>query len=158
MIWWVAAGGAAAIAVTAVQWLRTHLLVVTVRGLSMAPTYRHGDRVLVRRRPSRGVRAGQIVVVDLPESVRPLPPGIPPAEALRQRRVIKRVAAVAGDATPAGVVHAPAPVPSGRMVLLGDNPLASGDSRQYGAVPLDAVVGVVLRRMGGSAAPVAVRR
>jgi signal peptidase I len=158
MTWWMVAGGVAAAVVAAVQWLRTHLLVVTVRGLSMAPTYQPGDRVLVRRRPPRRVRAGQIVVADLPESVRPLPAGLRPDEVLRQRRVIKRVVAVAGEVTPAGVGDAPARVPAGAMVLLGDNPLASGDSRQYGAVPLDAVVGVVLRKMGGSAAPVTVSR
>lgn len=158
MTWVVAAGGAVAVVAAVVRWLRTHLLVVTVRGMSMAPTYQPGDRVLVRRGPSRRVRAGQIVVVDLPESLRPLPAGLPPTEVLRQRRVIKRVAAVAGDLAPAGVGDVPAPVPPGAMVLLGDNPLASGDSRQYGAVPLDAVVGVVVRKMGGSAAPVTVSR
>ena len=154
MIWWVAAGGAVATAVVAVRWLRTRLLVVTVRGWSMAPTYQHGDRVLVRRRPPHRVRRGEVVVVDLPKRLRPMPSGVRPEEAVQQRRVIKRVAALAGDGTPDGVEHAPRPVQSGAMVLLGDNPMASGDSRQYGAVPLDAVVGVVLRKMGGSAVPV----
>ncbi|MEU9509540.1 S26 family signal peptidase [Micromonospora sp. NPDC048170] len=115
----------------------------------MAPTYMHGDRVLVRRsRPGR-VRAGQVVVVDLPERLRPVPTGVDPAEALLQRRVIKRVVAMAGEPVPAAIDTATTVVPPNRMVLLGDNPEASGDSRQYGFVPLDAVVGVVVRRMSG---------
>ena len=109
----------AAVLIGGASWLRLRLLVVTVQGQSMAPTYAHGDRVLVRRaRPGR-LRAGQVVVVDLPVDMRPAPAGVGRAEAVRQRRVIKRVAAVSGEAVPAAVPAATATVPAGRMALLG---------------------------------------
>jgi signal peptidase I len=128
-------------------WLRTRHLVVTVQGASMLPTYRHGDLVLVRRRSGRRVRNGEVVVVDLPDLVRPIPRGVSAAEALLNRRVIKRVAAVAGEVTPLAVREFGSPVPPGNLVLLGDNPDGSGDSRLYGFVPATAVVGVALRRL-----------
>lgn len=150
---WFSFAGLAMMALVGVRWLRARHLVVTVRGLSMTPTFEHGDRLLVRRVGPHRTRTGQIVVVDLPPDIRPVPPGVTPEEALRQRRVIKRVAAVAGEPVPAAVGGGPSSVPAGRMVLLGDNPLASGDSRQYGFVPLDAVVGVARRRLLGVAKP-----
>ncbi|MEU1877140.1 S26 family signal peptidase [Streptosporangium sp. NPDC020072] len=125
--------------------LRRGYLVVTVRGPSMTPTYRHGDRLLVRRRRGGRIRAGEVAVVDLPEWIRPVPGELGPREALRARRVIKRVAAIPGDPVPFPFEGAGAVVPPASLVLLGDNPDGSGDSRQYGYVPADAVVGVVLR-------------
>jgi signal peptidase I len=125
----VAVAGLAVSAVAGVWRLRDRHLVVTVRGLSMTPTFEPGDRLLVRRVEPRGVHTGQVVVVDLPHHLRPMPPGITPEESLRQRRVIKRVAAVAGEPVPDGVDAGAGPVPAGHLVLLGDNPLASGDSR-----------------------------
>jgi signal peptidase I len=69
-------------------------------------------------------------------------------------RVVKRVAAVAGDRTPAGVDGAGAGaggaqpvVPAGKLVLLGDNPSASSDSRHYGYVSTDVVIGILLRHL-----------
>ncbi|GGL03553.1 S26 family signal peptidase [Planomonospora parontospora] len=141
----VAAAAAAAVLTGWLVWLRRRHLVVTVRGPSMAPTYRHGDRVLVRRRRGGRLRTGQVVVVDLPEGIRPLPEGVGPEEAVIHRRVIKRVAAVAGEPAPFPVEGAEPVVPPGCLALLGDNPDGSGDSRQYGYVPADAVVGVALR-------------
>ncbi|MDP9845356.1 S26 family signal peptidase [Streptosporangium lutulentum] len=143
MIWLPLA--ATAVAAAWLEWLRRRHLVVAVRGPSMAPTYHHGDRVLVRRRSGRRLRTGQVAVVDLPERLRPMPDGVSLEESLRNRRVIKRVAAVPGDRVPFPI-EGPGPVvPSGCLVLLGDNPDGSGDSRQYGYVPVDAVVGVVVR-------------
>jgi signal peptidase I len=126
--------------------LRRRYLVVTVEGYSMTPTYGHGDRVLVRR--DRRPRTGDVALVDLPEALRPIPPGVSPADSLRNRRVIKRVAASAGERTPLPVDVAGPVVPSGHLVLLGDNPDGSGDSRQYGYVPIGAVGGVVVRSLG----------
>ncbi|MGO4756065.1 S24 family peptidase, partial [Streptomyces sp. 2MCAF27] len=57
--------GALAICV-ALLWARRKLVVVTVDGMSMAPTMTHGDRVLVRRRRPRQVRVGDIVVLEPP--------------------------------------------------------------------------------------------
>ena len=117
--------------------------VVDVHGASMEPTLRHGDRVLVRRVREGGVRTGDIVVVerfgwdDQPRRV----------------WVVKRAAAVAGDPVPGSVAHAAgvAPgsaVPAGRLVVLGDNPAHSTDSRVWGYLPTDRLLGVVRRRMG----------
>jgi signal peptidase I len=86
-----------------------------------------------------------VALVDLPGALRPVPAGVGPADALRERRVIKRVAASAGERTPRPVAAADPVVPPGHLVLLGDNPDGSGDSRQYGFVPAAAVVGVVVR-------------
>ncbi|WP_433254962.1 S26 family signal peptidase [Streptosporangium sp. CA-135522] len=127
------------------EWLRRRHLVVTVRGPSMVPTYRNGDRVLVRRRSGGRLRTDQVAVVDLPERMRPCPDGTSPENILRNRRVIKRVAAAPGDPVPFPIEGNGPVAPPGCLVLLGDNPDGSGDSRQYGYVPADAVVGVVLR-------------
>ncbi|MFF7791789.1 S26 family signal peptidase [Streptomyces sp. NPDC007991] len=137
---------AVALAVLAACWAvaARRLLVVTVRGTSMAPTHHHGDRLLVRR--TRTVRRGQVVVV-----LRPRSPAV-----WRQDRhsplIVKRVAAMPGEPVPPGLVpplaedHA-GRVPPGRVVLLGDNAAASVDSRQLGFFPLDDVLGVVTRSL-----------
>lgn len=115
------------------------LISVTVRGTSMAPAYRDGDRVLVRR--DRPPVTGQVVVVaDLP----PAGPQMAPAW------LIKRVAAVPGDPVPRDLApvlaHVPEDlVPPGKLVLLGDNQNVSRDSRHMGYFPADAVLGAVLR-------------
>ena len=98
---------------------------VRVMGASMAPTLQPGDVVLVLRWPSRirSVRAGEIVVADVPAG-RPA-----------SGRVIKRVARIEGR--PGGP----------RLILRGDNPPASADSRIFGPVPLGAVRGVVVWRL-----------
>ncbi|MEU5864404.1 S26 family signal peptidase [Nonomuraea sp. NPDC047529] len=66
-------------------------------------------------------------------------------------RVVKRVAAVPGDPVPHEVASLPdAPgrvVPDGCLVVLGDNAAASRDSRHFGYVPADWLLGVVVRRI-----------
>ncbi|WP_248960691.1 S26 family signal peptidase [Sphaerisporangium perillae] len=119
---------------------RRRYLVVTVHGESMAPTYREGERVLVRRAPLAEVRPGQVVVVE-----DPVPPG---------RWIIKRAAALPGDPVPGEVAAAAgaAPgsrVPAGCLVLLGDNPAASADSRRFGYIPAGRLLGVVSRSLRG---------
>ncbi|MFS1304267.1 S26 family signal peptidase [Streptosporangium longisporum] len=61
-------------------------------------------------------------------------------------RVVKRVAAVQGDPVPASVPHGAGEtsVPGGCVVLLGDNPEESLDSRHFGYVPVADVVGKVV--------------
>ncbi|MBP2706974.1 signal peptidase I [Microbispora sp. RL4-1S] len=127
----------------AVALLRRRFVVVDVSGDSMRPSLRAGDRVLVRRVPPRSVRTGEVVVVEAPRPRAHQPePG--------HRWHVKRVAAVGGDPVPARVADAPAlrdadRVPAGHLVVLGDNPHASLDSRQRGFVPAELVLGVVLR-------------
>ncbi|MEV4116826.1 S26 family signal peptidase [Nonomuraea sp. NPDC049695] len=121
-------------------WLRRRYAVITVRGESMLPTYRHGERLLLRRHTP--VRAGQCVVF----ADQPVTPGHPGGW------ILKRVIAVAGDPVPRD--RAPAleqvreeHVPPGHMVVLGDNAASSTDSRQLGYIACDRVFGIVSRRL-----------
>ncbi|HEU5353253.1 MAG TPA: S26 family signal peptidase [Actinocrinis sp.] len=168
------ASAAVAIGSYAVWALRRKLVVVDVRGVSMEPTLRHGDRVLVSRIPADGVRNGDIVVIErgaAPSGDRPAPAGQPnqpnqpnqpdqpdrPSRSARPNRrdwAVKRAVAVAGDPVPASVAAAAgvAPgtaVPAGFLVVLGDNPSRSADSRVWGYLPTERLLGVVRRRLGG---------
>lgn len=148
--------GAAAFAL-----LRRRLVVVTVRGTSMEPSYHDGDRVLVRRNltPARG----QVIVVeqptmddlwcDPPQSAVTAGGGWPDGRSW----MIKRVAALPGDPVPRELVPALAEVmeervPPDRLVLLGDNRHASFDSRTVGYFPAERVLGVVLRPLASLSA------
>ncbi len=90
-----------------------------VREMSMAPALLPGDRLLVDRRAyARGAPAvGDVVLLADPER-----PG---------QRLLKRVAAP------------PAPIGPGRLWIRGDRDSVSRDSRQFGSVPLSAVLGRV---------------
>jgi signal peptidase I len=119
----------------ALGWARRRWTVVTVRGTSMSPTMRDGDRVLVRRCAGGDLRPGQIVVAS--------PPG-----RRRSRWNVKRAVALPGDPVPADVrpVVPGEVVPPGALVMRGDNPL-SLDSRQLGFYSLDEVMGIVTYQM-----------
>ncbi|WP_229398338.1 S26 family signal peptidase [Micromonospora okii] len=154
-VWWLVAGGVVVLGPVLVLLARaalSRLLVsVTVHGVSMEPTYRQGDRVLVRRRPAD---AGEVVVVEQPDpDGRWRSPELSdrPAELTRRRWLIKRVAAAPGDEVPRDRVPALADaaegrVPPGHLVLLGDNPRASLDSRSLGYFPATRVLGTVVGR------------
>jgi signal peptidase I len=117
------------VAAATVYSLRRALLVVTVEGTSMVPTLHPGDRVLVRR--TRTVRTGDVAVLGTAGAYR-----------------VKRVAAVSGETVPPGVdavAGALPTVPPDGLVLLGDNPSDSFDSRQAGLFRVHDVIGVVLR-------------
>jgi signal peptidase I len=118
---------------------RRRLLMVTVHGVSMEPTYHSGDRLLVRRSRLDRVRTGQVVVVQVPGAA----PGDP-----TDGRMVKRAVAVPGDPVPSGIDVAGPVVPAGRLLVLGDNPARSNDSRRLGYIPADALIGVVLRPIG----------
>jgi signal peptidase I len=131
--------------------LRQRAAVVTVDGDSMWPTFESGDRVLVRRIGAGQVRRGQVVVLEQPgkdgewSSPQRGPIG-------RRRWVIKRVTAVPGDPRPDACLPTTAEptegqVPPGKLVLLGDNPAWSNDSRQMGYFPAERLLGVVVRRI-----------
>lgn len=136
--------------------LRRRYLIVTVLGPSMLPAYADGDRVLVQCRPGRPLRRGDVVVADLPHRLEPAVPlasgaggvrAVPAGPPETSERVVKRVAAIPGDPVPPGVAASGPEVPAGCLVLLGDNLAESADSRQYGCVPADRVIGVVLRHL-----------
>lgn len=108
--------------------------VATVDGQSMAPALRPGDRVLVRRVRAGTLHRGDLVLV----AILATPPG---------GWVIKRIAALPGDRTPAGIPGARARVPAGMLVVLGDNRDFSIDSREFGYVPAERVFGRITRRL-----------
>ncbi|MER7280077.1 signal peptidase I [Dactylosporangium sp. NPDC000244] len=124
-------------AATGLVLLRRRFVAITVSGLSMRPTLDPGDRVLVRRAVLGTVRRGQVVVLGGADGVEYL---------------IKRVAALPGDPVPdagiTGVAVADGPtVPPGKLVVLGDNPDFSLDSRRLGYLPGERLLGVVVRRL-----------
>ncbi|MFI6977336.1 S26 family signal peptidase [Embleya sp. NPDC050154] len=162
-----AGAAAAGLGGASLVWMQRRYLVATVQGPSMEPTLSPGDRLLVRR--TGRVRAGQVVVVRVPNP--PLLAGLPPeiggfgpeelaaipertdlAPAPEGRLMIKRAVAVAGDPIPRDRFPilrdvAADVVPTGAVVVLGDNPAASWDSRAYGFVHRHQVIGVAVRRI-----------
>ena len=92
---------------------RRWLDVAEVRGGSMAPSLLPGDRLLVESRTYhlRPPRIGEVVLAADPR--------------MPERELIKRVAAVDDD--------------NASAELRGDDPAASTDSREFGAVPLGTI-------------------
>ncbi len=97
----------------------------------MAPALAPGDWLLLDPTTRSWPRRGSIVVVREPDS------GV---------MAIKRVAAGPGDRVriPAGILH----LGLDEAWLLGDNAAVSIDSRRYGPVTLDALVGRAWFRYG----------
>ncbi|HZR51304.1 MAG TPA: S26 family signal peptidase [Streptosporangiaceae bacterium] len=142
---------------------RRQITIVSVTGQSMEPALTAGDRVLVRRARLRSVRTGQIVVVETPSADREWT-GKPAGRDLARVWMIKRVAAIPGeplpDGLPAAIADATA-VPAGKLIVLGDNPPMSMDSRYLGYVPGERLLGVVVgslpRHRSSAEAPMVVR-
>ncbi len=140
----------AATAAVAVIRIRRTIVAITVEGMSMSPVYVHGDRVLISRRTGTPAGRDQVVVLEPPH------PSTgwsgPPSSSLSRRNwYIKRVVAVAGDPVPAIVrvrqgLPDDAVVGPGQIVVLGEHP-QSEDSKQWGCLPADRVLGVVLRKV-----------
>ncbi|MGA3057622.1 MAG: S26 family signal peptidase [Candidatus Limnocylindrales bacterium] len=104
--------------------LRAGLWRVAVAEESMAPALTAGDWLLLDPTPTRWPRRGSLVVFHEPES---------------SLLAIKRVAAGPGDRVriSAGILH----LGLDEAWLLGDNGALSIDSRRYGPVALEALVG-----------------
>ena len=122
-----------------VRWLRGRWLSVTVRGSSMAPTFRDGQRLVVRRsRAGAALRCGDVIVFALTADQI----ASEKTEAIPYR--VKRVAAVAGDPVPDWLrpLATDARVPPGHVVVSGDNP-RSQDSRHLGYIDARSIVAVV---------------
>ncbi|MFC7545669.1 S26 family signal peptidase [Plantactinospora sp. GCM10030261] len=136
--------------------LRRRWVLVTVDGPSMLPALRPGERVLVRRIRAREIRTGDIVVAENPDAGvwRTTPLSARAAPSADRRWIVKRAVAVPGDPLPAelvGTSNAGASrVPPGHFVLIGDNRRQSVDSRAFGLVPADRILGPI-RPMSGSA-------
>jgi signal peptidase I len=136
----IAAVIAAAVAAAALAWARRRFLLITVKGNSMAPAYRNGERLVVRR---GGYATGEVVMLRAPDR-----PG------LGVDWMIKRVVATAGDDVPAdlgGRVEAGV-VPAGRLLVRSDAPHGL-DSRQLGLIDDRDVIGVVREPRGMSHRP-----
>jgi signal peptidase I len=142
---WLAGGAALATLATLAVVLRRRYVVVRVHGVSMTPTLRDGDRVLVRRTPVAGIRPGAVVVVAMPP---PRAEGDPPW-------LVKRAVAVPGDPVPRDgfpvLPDADRTVPAGQLVLLSDNRAAGYDSRRAGYFAADTLLGEVVRSLYPSA-------
>lgn len=126
-------------------WIRRRTVVITVKGVRMRPTLGAGDVLIGRRVRGSRLRSGQVVVIEKPD------PGADRTTWSWPDRpghfMIKRLAALPGEPVPAAAADqlGPGPVPPGSVVVLGDNPAESVDSREIGYVPLERVVGVALR-------------
>jgi|HubBroStandDraft_4_1064222.scaffolds.fasta_scaffold01725_7 signal peptidase I len=142
---------AASAGVGAILILRRRFAVVTVTGQSMVPALADGDRVLVRRVRLGRIRAGDVVVVEKPDGEAGWRK--PPANRVAGHEwLIKRAAAVPSDPLPDSFRACwPALpdelVPAGKLVVLGDSPAGSYDSRVIGYIPGERLLGVVARRM-----------
>lgn len=125
---------------------------------SMEPTLMPGDRVVVNKLSYRAheVNRGDIVVFHRPERA-PAGPNAP-------EQLIKRVIGLPGDTittrdeqivingkdlvepylpedTPTFDLDNPITVPSGQVWVMGDNRLHSGDSRYFGPIEIDSIIG-----------------
>ena len=140
-----------ALLLTAVIVLYVLFTTAIIEGDSMFPSLHAGDYILVERGYDTPIR-GDVIVYETT-----LDDGVP-------IRVVKRVIAVPGDTIEvvSGRAHVngqvevcdycvllqegdtsvpPYVVPEGQLFLLGDNRPYSLDSRHYGPVPLDKVIG-----------------
>lgn len=125
---------------------------------SMEPTLQDGDRVLVNKLSYRGgvPNRGDVVVFHRPPSF--------PAQIGEPEDLIKRVIGLPGDTlltvngqlyvnnreliepyltegTATTMIESPIVIPEGEVFLLGDNRTNSTDSRMFGSVSVDSIVG-----------------
>jgi signal peptidase I len=111
-----------------VAWLAARCERVEVTGASMAPTLLEGDRLVVVS--SRRLRPGDLVVLPDPRTA--------------ERPLVKRLAALPHGSARVGDVILEAG--TDEVIVLGDNPSASTDSRTLGPVPLAAITGRAVYR------------
>lgn len=150
-------GGGALLGLLALRAASRRLAAVTVAGRSMEPTLSDNDRLLAWRAP-RPLRVGDVVVLESPYEAGVLvregitiPWQRPPARPgeTDRRWIVKRVVALAGDPVPlaaAGKLTQGETVPPGHLLVVGDNPDESYDSRHIGYIPAERVFGLILRR------------
>jgi signal peptidase I len=165
MVTAVAVAAALVLAGCAAMAVRHRFVVVTVRGESMLPAFTDGQRVLVRRCAVAAVMPGDVVVFADPRDadrdrleaerqrlVAAGVPALPRPSGRGSEWLVKRAVAVPGDPVPRATVPALAEVdhdrvPADALVVLGDNAALSDDSRRYGYVPANGLVGTVVRTL-----------
>jgi signal peptidase I len=138
-----------AAAIFAAAKVRRRYMVITVAGTSMRPAFHPGDRLLLRRGGAGRISSGVAVVLRAPGRF-VLKDASPPGETAASAALlmVKRVAAAPGEPVPEPVraaVRGVGTVPAGRFVVLADNPAAT-DSRRWGFVAADEIVGTVVLR------------
>jgi signal peptidase I len=133
--------------------LRSRYAVVRVRGNSMLPTLRPGDRLIARHGAHGPLRVGMIIVVIRPTAPLMRHDGSPmEPRPSTPHWVIKRVAALPGDSVPDSMqaqAGGATVVPEKMLLVSADNPRGS-DSRIWGFIDMDRVFGPVIK---GLAAP-----
>ena len=104
---------------------RAAVRIYAIPSASMAPTLQAGDRIIVT--PYHGAPAkGDVIVFRAPSS--------------SEQLMVKRIAGTPGEAVDAGAGRIVV-VPAGCYFVLGDNRQDSFDSRHWGPVPRDLIVG-----------------
>lgn len=124
---------------------RRGFVMVRIDGESMHPSYRTGEKVLLRRRTRPGIHVGDVVMFERPDDDGRWDQ--PVTRRLGARRwLIKRVAGVGGDPVPPGTANPQGThtVPRGCFVAFGDAGRGY-DSRHFGFVPTERVIGTVVR-------------
>jgi signal peptidase I len=122
-----------------------------VDGHSMEPTFQPGQMLLVRRLnwPSPPLQVGEIVVFEeegemLVKRIVALPGQRPPQDSMVASWRAQRAAEGKMPRLVGPLALLPAPVPKDHLYVLGDNLAVSQDSRLFGPIPQDAVIGRVI--------------
>jgi len=135
---------------------RLPLQVYTVEGASMLPAVQSGDRIVSTRTRTTRPRRGTLVLyhppdTDLIQLGRIVASGGETIELRNHRALVNGVpertrslvtdASSAADDQDAVADRAPQKVPAGQVFILGDNRANSHDSRAFGAIPIENIVG-----------------
>jgi len=121
-----------------------------VLGQSMEPNLHTAQRVVVEKITYRfvhGPRRGDIVVIDMPEQTEMLIKRVVglPGETIKVRRgkvyIDGKLLEEPWTVNPGGGNYGPQTIPPLQVFVLGDNRGASNDSRSFGPVPIEHIVG-----------------
>jgi len=145
--------------------LRKSLCLVTVVGASMTPQLVHGDRVLVFRwYPTSRLRQDQVVVLTTSSKHYM-------KDSVHGTWYVKRIVAMGGETYTQDTAPYPDAqideriqnkaqvdesgrwswhVPPGNVFVCGDNRERSIDSRMWGPIPVDQIIGIVLFKLPGT--------
>jgi signal peptidase I len=161
MLIWLLLAASLAIALILMWLLRHFLIVVVVEGMSMAPTLQHGDRVLaICHWPAKWVHKEDIVLL------RPWLIPSPEASSLEIKFYIKRIVGLGGETFTASCCKVPTidhldqtttngqqsrqrtwHIPPRSVFVCGDNGPESIDSRHWGSVPIESILGIVVMKL-----------
>lgn len=129
------------------------LMPVAIEGRSMEPTVRDGDVAVVWRRTdvARDLDVGDLVVFRDPDGALALKRVVGmPGDRVALRDTVLEVDGRTVDepyvdrSLVAGTYYGPVTVPAGSVLVMGDNRGSSIDSRDYGPVDAEQIIGRVL--------------